>query len=148
MRTRTPSRSSRIIAVGATAAAVLFAAHATGAQTARWIPPLALAGETLIQETTVPSSLDVRQSRPSPADRALAKRWAELFAAVIGEFQADHRDLTANIQGDFSTREIRIRRTTGTDRWVGQTLTRQELATADLRALAKRLYEESKQPPR
>ena len=67
---------------------------------------------------------------------------------TIGEFQADHRDLTANIEADFSTREILIRRSTGTDQRVGQTLTRQELATADLRALAKRLYEESKQPPR
>jgi hypothetical protein len=144
MKSRNPSRSSRIIAVAAIAAAISFAVHATGAQAARLLPPLAHAGQmVLMQEAQVD---DVRQSPVTPEDQALAKRWAELFAAVIVEFQADHRDMTANIEGDFSTRQIRVRRTTGTDAWVSKTLTRQELATGDLRALAKRLYAQSKQP--
>ena len=86
---------------------------------------------------------DVRQGPLSAEDQALIKRWAELFADVLGEFKADRRDPTANIEADFSTREIRIRRVAD-DGWVDRTLTKQELATADLRALAKRLYEESK----
>jgi len=149
MTTRNPSRSSKIIAVAVVAATVSFAAHATGAQVAHWLP-LARGGHmVLMQEGRMRGSPDdVRQSPVTPEDQAMAKRWAELFAAIITEFHADHRDMTANIEGDFTTHHIRIRRTTGTDDWVSKTLTRQELAAADMHTLAKRLYDESKRPTR
>ena len=125
MTTRTSSRYSRVIAIVAVAGAISLSAGASGAQ------------EAVVQS-------DVRQGLLSREDQALVRRWSELFAAVLGEFRADHRDPTANIEGDFTTREIRIRRTAGTDAWVGRTLTKQDLATVDVRALAKKLYEESK----
>lgn len=80
---------------------------------------------------------------PAGIDQQLVRRWAELFAYVLAEFRADHRDATAAIEGDYSTRRIRVLRSTGDDRWVDRTLTEQELRTTDLRALAKRLYAES-----
>ena len=89
---------------------------------------------------------DVRQNPLSTEDQALVKRWAELFAAILGEFLADHRDPTASMKGDFSTLELRIRRITGTDDWVDRKLTKKELTSADLRELAKQLYNESKKP--
>jgi hypothetical protein len=80
---------------------------------------------------------------PAGIDQQLVRRWAELFAYVLAEFRADRRDATAAIEGDYSTRRIRVLRSTGDDRWVDRTLTEQELRTTDLRALAKRLYAES-----
>jgi hypothetical protein len=80
---------------------------------------------------------------PAGIDQQLARRWAELFAHVLAEFRADRRDATAAIEGDYSTRRIRVLRSTGDDRWVDRTLTKQELRTTDLRAVAKRLYAES-----
>ena len=143
MTTRNPSRSSRMIAIASVAGAIAIAVGASGAQAARWLPPIATVGQAfLMQEGIVPG--DVRQGPLSPEDQALVKRWSELFAAVLGEFRADHRYAVANIEGDFATRKIRIRRTVGTDQWVDRTLTKKELATVDVRALAKKLYEESK----
>jgi len=80
---------------------------------------------------------------PAGIDQQLVRRWAELFAHVLAEFRADHRDATAAIEGDYSTRRIRVLRSTGDDRWVDRTLSEEELRTTDLRALAKRLYAES-----
>jgi len=74
----------------------------------------------------------------------LAKRWAELFIYVLDEFRADDRDPTANLEGDFSTREIRIRGVVGDGAiWAGRILTEEELATADLRVIARDLYNAS-----
>ena len=143
MTTRNPSWSSRVIAVVAVAGLFSLAAGASVAQAARWIPSIATIGHSMLaQEDAVPS--DVRQGPLSPEDQALVTRWSELFAAVLGEFRADHRDPTANIEGDFATREIRVRRIAGTGAWVGRTLTKKDLATVDVRAFAKKLYEESK----
>lgn len=138
---RRVSRSSRSIAVLTVCAAVFVGASAGAAQAARVLPPLVSAGQ-IGQEVQMQGN-DVRQGPLSADDRALIRRWAELFADVLGEFRADRRDAVANIEADFSTREICIRRVTG-DGWVDRTLTKQELATADLRALAKQLYDESK----
>jgi len=135
-------RSSRVIAVAAVAAAALVGAGAAPA--ARRLPPLAMPGHVPATTEATMRNEDVRQGPPSTEDQALIRRWSELFAAVLGEFQADHRDPVANIEGDFTTREIRIRRFTGGEQWVGRTLTKRELATSNLRALAKRLYRESK----
>jgi hypothetical protein len=78
-------------------------------------------------------------------DARLVRRWAELFSYVIAEFQADHRDLVANVEGDFSTKLLRVRMAeTKTERWASITLTDQELARTDLRAMAKKLYAASK----
>jgi hypothetical protein len=143
MTTRNPSRSSRTIAVVAVASALSLAAGASVAQAARWLPPIAMIGQSILTQEGVVQST-VRQGPLSPEDQALVKRWSELFAAVLGEFRADHRDATARIEGDFATRQIRIRRTTGIDEWIGRTLTKQQLATVDVRAFAKKLYEESK----
>ena len=116
---------------------------AAGAQAVSAFSARAIAGQVPFGQETTMQGGDVRHGPLSAEDQALVKRWAELFAAVLGEFRDDHRDPTANVEGDFSTREIRIRRLTG-DGWVDRTLTKQELATADLRALAKRLYQDSK----
>jgi hypothetical protein len=76
-------------------------------------------------------------------DEALVKRWAELFSYILAEFRADRRDPTAAIEGDYTTRHLRIRRVAPANGWVDRTLTEKELRTANLRALAKRLYAES-----
>jgi hypothetical protein len=89
------------------------------------------------------SQSDDSRQAPSGIDQKLVRRWAELFSYVIQEFRAHDRDATAAIEGDYATRRIRILRSIGNDRWVDRTLTRQELETTDLRALAKRLYAES-----
>jgi hypothetical protein len=82
-----------------------------------------------------------------PLDRELVKRWAELFSYVITEFREDHRDATAEIEADYSTLYLRIHKLQGAENdWVGRRLTVEELRTADLRALAKRLYALSKDP--
>ena len=81
-----------------------------------------------------------------PVDHALVKRWAELFSYVISEFRDDHRDATAAIEADYSTLDIRIHKLNGSENdWVARRLTVDELRTADLRALAKRLYARSKE---
>ena len=83
-----------------------------------------------------------------PIDRELVKRWAELFSYVITEFREDHRDATAAIEADYSTLYVRIHKLQGTENdWVSRRLTVDELRTTDLRALAKRLYALSKEPP-
>jgi hypothetical protein len=147
MTTRKPSRSSRAIGIVAVVGLISISASVTGAQAARWLSPFATAGHWILTEEGIVQQRtpnDVRQGPVSPEDQALAKRWAELFANVVLEFKADHRSPVTNIEGDFSTREIRIRRTVGEDQWVDRTLTKDELATADLKALAKGLYGESK----
>jgi hypothetical protein len=94
-----------------------------------------------MQVATMPDEpFDVRSAQGLHVDETLVKRWAELFSYVIAEFRASDRDLTAAIEGDYSTRRIRIQHATDKDRWVDSTLTEKELRTADLRALAKRLY--------
>ena len=82
-----------------------------------------------------------------PVDAALARRWAELFAGIIAQFQADGRDLPGNLEGDFTTREIRVRASTAGDNdslWVSKTLTESELRTADLGKTVRELYEAAK----
>ena len=75
------------------------------------------------------------------AEQALARRWAELFAFIIEEFKADGRDMTGILQGDFSTRELRILTTYGDeDSGVGITFTDAQLAQLDPRETAARLY--------
>lgn len=145
MMTRHPSRSSRLIVVVAVAGATSIAADATAAQAAGWLP-LATAGQrVLMQEGFMQgSTASVRHGPLSNEDQALVERWSQLFALVLGEFRNDHRSASANIEADFSAREIRIRRTVGGDAWAGRTPTKQELATADLPKLAKLLYDESK----
>ena len=147
MTTRKPSRSSRAIGIVAVLGLTSISVSVTGAQTSRLLSPLATAGQWMLTREGIVqqrSPDDVRQSPLTPEDQALIKRWAELFANVLTEFRADNRDPVTNIEGDFSTREIRIRRVGGEDRWVGRTLTKHELATGDLKALAKHLYAESR----
>ena len=73
------------------------------------------------------------------------RRWAELFSYVIVEFQADHRDPVGNVEGDFSTKLLRVRKAEPKgESWASITLTDRELARTDLRALAKKLYAASK----
>ena len=137
MSTRRFSRLTRAIVI-ATACTVALSAGVAAAQ-----PAPANSATTSREGTVAQQQESVRQGPLSPEDQALVKRWAELFAAVLGEFQANHRDAVANIEGDFSVRMIRIRRVTGADQWVERTLTKKELGTEDLRAIAKRLYEAS-----
>ena len=137
MSTRMILRSNRAVVI-ATSSMVALSAGVAAAR------PTPMFSRTTVQGGAMAQQPDsVRQSPLSPEDQALVKRWAELFASVLGEFQVNHRDAVANIEGDFSTRLIRVRRVTGTDDWVERTLTKKELATEDLRALAKKLYEAS-----
>jgi hypothetical protein len=86
----------------------------------------------------------VRSAQEAGVDVALVRRWAQLYAYIIADFQADHRDLAASVEGDFSTRQIRLRTDVASnEEWVGRTLTEDELRTADIRALASELYAES-----
>jgi hypothetical protein len=94
------------------------------------------------------SNSDVRPSQQAGVDPAQAKRWAELFALVLGEFIADNRDATGRIEGDFSTRTLRIVAANDRETGVTRILTATELKTHDLRELAKRLYAESKRARR
>ena len=83
-----------------------------------------------------------------PVNPVLAKRWAELFANVIQQFQHDERDLVGNLEGDFTTREIKVRATSAGDvdsLWVSRTLSEQELRTADLRQVASAIYMKAKE---
>jgi hypothetical protein len=137
MSTRRLSRSNRATVI-ATVGVVALSVSVASAQ-----PVSPALSQTLEEPTMSQGQGNVRQGPLSPEDMALVKRWAELFAAVLGEFQANHRDPVANIEGDFSVRMIRVRRVTGADQWVERTLTKKELGTEDLRALAKRLYEAS-----
>jgi hypothetical protein len=78
-------------------------------------------------------------------DRALVTRWASLTAYLLDEFKQDNRTPVANIEGDFSSREVRVRVTSAReDVWVSKTLTEAELRTADMRAVAKTLYAAAK----
>ena len=91
------------------------------------------------------SHRNVRRAQGPGVDEASVKRWAELFANILGEFSADDRDPTGRVQGDYSTRTVRVIGAAD-DRDVGvtRTLTKRELATADLKALARRLYTDAR----
>lgn len=104
---------------------------------------------------SVSSAPEVSMSGPSrdsiPVDTVLARRWGELFANVIQEFQRDNRDLVGNIEGDFTTREIKVRATSAGDDdslWVSRTLSEEELRGGDLQELARELYAEAKRRDR
>jgi hypothetical protein len=82
-----------------------------------------------------------------PVDVVLAKQWSELFAGIIQEFQRDNRDLPGNLEGDFTTREIKVRAVSEADTdslWVSRTLSENELRTGDLEELARMLYANAK----
>ena len=91
---------------------------------------------------------DVRPAHGAGVDVAQIRRWAELFAFILGECKADDRDPTGRIEGDFSTRMIRIIGADDREAGVTRMLTANELANDDLRKLAKRLYADSKKPTR
>lgn len=82
----------------------------------------------------------------TPVDAALVRRWAELFANVIEQFRLDRRDLIGNIEGDFTTREIRVRATSAGDNdslWVSKTFSETELRGADVQKTARELYDDA-----
>src|ERR1043166_865851 len=57
-------------------------------------------------------------------DRALVTRWASLTAYLLDEFKQDNRTPVANIEGDFSSREVRGRGTCAREGlWVWRPLT-------------------------
>jgi len=75
----------------------------------------------------------------------LAKRWAQLYADLIEQYRVDGRSAVANVEGDFSTREMRIRVASEDEAaWVSRTLTASELRTADIKAIASDLYAAAK----
>ena len=74
-------------------------------------------------------------------DTAQARRFAELLTYLLYEFKDDHRDPVTRLAGVFPSREIRLADDTPDgERWVEVKLTERELATMDLRKLAKSLY--------
>ncbi|HYV98613.1 MAG TPA: hypothetical protein VE967_14245 [Gemmatimonadaceae bacterium] len=74
-------------------------------------------------------------------DQALARRWAMLHLAVLGEYRTHNESAVGQIQADFSTREIRVGKMRGkTQVWASRTLTRKELEQGDLDAIAAELF--------
>ena len=127
MTTHTRIRSA--VVAGTVAIALSVVSHASIAQ------PVNVAGA---------AQNGVRSAQEVGVDVALVKRWAQLFAYILEDFRADHRDPTASIEGDFATREISIRTDLADgEQWVGRTLAEDELRTADIHALATQLYAES-----
>jgi hypothetical protein len=97
----------------------------------------------LIAATSLTLLLPMRTSNAqdgTPPPAAQVQRWAMLFAYVLEEFHRDHRDPTAKLQGDFSTRLIRVRAVDHDKRWASLTLSERDLETADLKAIARGLY--------
>ena len=105
----------------------------------------------------VSANVLVAQSRGKPvpaADSAssevgdfqmLAKRWAQLYAYLIEQYRVDGRSAIANVEGDFSTREMRIRIVPEDEAaWVSRTLSEKELRTADIKRIAADLYSAAK----
>lgn len=100
-------------------------------------------GASFAREVVVPG----QSADTIPVDVVLAKRWSELFAAVIRQFHREDRDLVGNLEGDFTTREIKVRATSEGDvdsLWVSRTLSEQELRTADLDHVASDIYMKAK----
>ena len=103
----------------------------------------AIGGASYHPSADVPVTQDEIQDG---VDARLVMRWAELFSYVIAEFQADRRDLVGNVEADFSTKLLRVRKAEPkAESWASITLTDLELARTDLRAVARKLYAASKQ---
>jgi hypothetical protein len=90
--------------------------------------PAQVARDTGEQATTLPST-------------ALVKRWGELFANILEQFRADGRSPVGILQGDFSTREIAILTNPEDEKSaVRSTVSRVDLESGDLKAMAQRIY--------
>jgi hypothetical protein len=97
----------------------------------------------LIAATSLTFLLPLRTSSAqddTPLPAVQVQRWATLFAYVLEEFHRDHRDPTAKLEGDFSTRLIRVRTVDHEKRWASLTVSERDLETGDLRAIARDLY--------
>jgi hypothetical protein len=78
-------------------------------------------------------------------DPVAVRQWASLTAHLIEAFREDHRSPVANIEGDFSELEIRLRLTSRRDDvWVERKFTTAELLSLDAKATAKTLYDAAK----
>ena len=133
------------LSMGATMRAVNFAVVVVALASGHGCIPT-YAGVSFGHETFVAAGRQGNQE--VPVDTVLARRWAELFASVIGRFHSEHRDLLGNLEGDFTTREVRVRATSARDDdslWVSRTLTENELRTADLATMAGDLYRAAKE---
>ena len=85
------------------------------------------------------------QSVDTLPDPAAVRQWASLTAHILEAFQRDRRSPIANIEGDFSSLEIRIRLVSSReDAWVERKFTTAELMGIDAKAVAKTLYDEAK----
>ena len=95
--------------------------------------------------SVIDSGRNVRRAQGRDLDEASVRRWAELFANILGEFRVDGRDPVGRVQGDYASRTVRIIGTDD-DRDVGvtRTLSARQLETADLKALASRLYAQAR----
>lgn len=82
-----------------------------------------------------------------PMDSALVRRWADLFANIIQQFQNDQREVAGNLEGDFSTGELRLRASSAGDSdslWVSRQFSAAQLRTMDVEETARVLYAEAK----
>jgi len=87
-----------------------------------------VARDTVEQAATLPSAAQV-------------KRWSELFANILEQFRADGRSAIGILQGDFSTREIAILTDPEDEKSaVRSTVSRVDLESGDLKAMAQRIY--------
>lgn len=104
-----------------------------------------LAHSYLGQESAV--QMDQQGEQEFPVDAALTRRWSELFANIIEQFRAERRDMVGNLEGDFTTREVRVRATSKGDNdslWVSKTFTENQLRTANLHKAARDIYAAAK----
>ena len=78
-------------------------------------------------------------------DPAAVRQWASLTKHLLEAFREDHRSAAANIEGDFSALEIRVRLSSQRDdAWVERKFSAAELLRIDAKAMAKTLYDAAK----
>jgi hypothetical protein len=124
----------RMIQTLAVTAMVGGLAHTVAAQEAR-------IGAKRAAEPIITMRMQSERTDTLP-DPVLAKRWATLTANLLEDFWHDRRSPVANIEGDFSTLEMKIRlESSREDAWVTQSFTAAELLSADPKATAKALYD-------
>src|ERR1043165_3854478 len=74
-------------------------------------------------------------------DSTMVRRWSELFANVLEEFNRDGQDPKGIALADFSRREIRLLTDANSEReGVSVVLSERKLMNGDLQAIARDLY--------
>lgn len=102
---------------------------------------IALIGVTTATRSSAQVARDTVDQAAALPSAALAKRWGELFANILEQFRADGKSPVGILQGDFSTREIAILTDPEDEKSaVRSTVSRADLESGDLKAMAQRMY--------